>query len=121
MSEFQLETEGLGTKKSYYFREKSLQVGDEIVNILGHRLRGLHLKQVQDILSSAIASTFEKYEIDLVICRRHSNGIDRSASPSKSPSPKPRNSSLDSYLNSNDEEIPDNLKRNSLVSSIVSM
>lgn len=96
-------------------------MGDEIVNILGHRLRGLHLKQVQEILGSAIVSTFEKYEIDLVICRRHSNDIDQSTSPTKSSDPKARNSSLDSYLNSNDDENQDNLKRNSLVSSIVSM
>lgn len=90
-------------------------MGDEIVNILGHRLRGLQLKQVQEILISAIKSTFEKYEIDLVICRRQAN--ERDQSPAMEPS-KARNSSLDSYLNSNDEDCN---KNKSIVSSIVSM
>ncbi len=93
-------------------------MGDEIVNILGHRLRGLQLKQVQEILTSAIKSTFEKYEIDLVICRRQPNDSDHS--PAKEPN-KARNSSLDSYLNSNDEDLSTTPKSKSIVSSIVSM
>jgi hypothetical protein len=101
-------------------------VGDEIVNILGHRLRGLQLKQVQEILSTAVKTTTEKYEIDLVICRRHSNDTDHLSDDhlaihSAANEPKMRNSSLDSYLNSNDDDNEITNINTSIVSSIVSM
>ncbi|XP_049548705.1 uncharacterized protein LOC125959803 isoform X2 [Anopheles darlingi] len=106
------------------YREGSIQPNDEIVNILGKRLRGLSTRQVQDLLNSCTrrtgtAGSCSRSSIDLVICRSRANGTDHDfdddhhqqqqqqhheADPSRPPSvnrrlfPNNRKISLDSYL-----------------------
>ncbi|XP_035780446.1 serine-rich adhesin for platelets-like [Anopheles albimanus] len=63
------------------YREGSIQPNDEIVNILGKRLRGLSTRQVQDLLNSCTRRTgtaggCSRSSIDLVICRSRANGTD---------------------------------------------
>ncbi|XP_050082761.1 uncharacterized protein LOC126569598 isoform X2 [Anopheles aquasalis] len=105
------------------YREGSIQPNDEIVNILGKRLRGLSTRQVQDLLNSCTRRTgtaggCSRSSIDLVICRSRANGTDHDfdddhhqhqqqhhdADPSRPPSvnrrlfQNSRKVSLDSYL-----------------------
>ncbi|XP_058056817.1 uncharacterized protein LOC131208182 [Anopheles bellator] len=97
------------------YREGSIQPNDEIVNILGKRLRGLSTRQVQDLLNGCTrrgASGGGRSSIDLVICRSRANGTDHDSEdhqhlqqqPSRPPSVNrrlfrnSRKTSLDSYL-----------------------
>ncbi|XP_058120088.1 serine-rich adhesin for platelets-like [Anopheles ziemanni] len=96
------------------YRDGSIQPNDEIVNILGKRLRGLSMRQVQDLLNScgSRGRTGGRTSIDLVICRSRANGTDHeqeqegtqpptSRPPSSASRKLFRNSrkvSLDSYL-----------------------
>ncbi|XP_052865687.1 serine-rich adhesin for platelets-like [Anopheles cruzii] len=98
------------------YREGSIQPNDEIVNILGKRLRGLSTRQVQDLLNGCTrrgASGGGRSSIDLVICRSRANGTDHDSDdhhqqPQQQPSRPPsvsrrlfrnsRKTSLDSYL-----------------------
>uniref|UniRef100_A0A182MEG4 PDZ domain-containing protein n=1 Tax=Anopheles culicifacies TaxID=139723 RepID=A0A182MEG4_9DIPT len=57
-------------------REGSIKPNDEIVNILGKRLRGLSMRQVQELLNSCARRGTGRTSIDLVICRSRANGID---------------------------------------------
>ncbi|CAO1353077.1 unnamed protein product [Diamesa tonsa] len=95
-------------------KDGSLQTGDEIINIQGHRVRGLYLRQVYEILNATIANqlTADKCEIDLVICRKNASDNDRNTGVTISPNSSRKNSEEDM------EEFP---KRHSLVSSMVSM
>lgn len=65
----------------------TIQVGDEIVNILGRCLRGMTMPQVQELLIDSTKGT-NRCEIDLVICRYVTNSKE-----------KMRKKSIDSYLN----------------------
>uniref|UniRef100_A0A182KDD5 PDZ domain-containing protein n=1 Tax=Anopheles christyi TaxID=43041 RepID=A0A182KDD5_9DIPT len=58
------------------FREGSIKPNDEIVNILGKRLRGLSMRQVQELLNSCARRGTGRTSIDLVICRSRANGTD---------------------------------------------
>ncbi|XP_055599022.1 uncharacterized protein LOC129748425 [Uranotaenia lowii] len=49
--------------------EGTIQPNDEIVNILGKRLRGLSMRQVQELLNSCSRRCSGRTSIDLVICR----------------------------------------------------
>ncbi|KFB49564.1 AGAP008384-PA-like protein [Anopheles sinensis] len=97
------------------YRDGSIQPNDEIVNILGKRLRGLSMRQVQELLNScgSRGRTGGRTSIDLVICRSRANGTDHDQEhegPTQPPTSRPpssasrklfRNSrkvSLDSYL-----------------------
>lgn len=95
-------------------RDGSLQTGDEIINIQGHRVRGLYLRQVYEILNATIAnqSTAEKCEIDLVICRKNASDNDRNTGVTLITNTSRKNS---------EEELEEFPKRHSLVSSMVSM
>ncbi|XP_050076676.1 serine-rich adhesin for platelets-like [Anopheles maculipalpis] len=57
-------------------REGSIKPNDEIVNILGKRLRGLSMRQVQELLNSCARRGTGRTSIDLVICRSKANGTD---------------------------------------------
>uniref|UniRef100_A0A182PLR6 PDZ domain-containing protein n=1 Tax=Anopheles epiroticus TaxID=199890 RepID=A0A182PLR6_9DIPT len=57
-------------------REGSIKPNDEIVNILGKRLRGLSMRQVQELLNSCARRSTGRTSIDLVICRSRANGTD---------------------------------------------
>lgn len=57
-------------------REGSIKPNDEIVNILGKRLRGLSMRQVQELLNSCARRGTGRTSIDLVICRSRANGTD---------------------------------------------
>lgn len=65
----------------------TIQLGDEIVNILGRCLRGMTMPQVQELLIDSTKGT-ARCEIDLVICRYVTNSKE-----------KIRKKSIDSYLN----------------------
>uniref|UniRef100_A0A182YDU2 PDZ domain-containing protein n=1 Tax=Anopheles stephensi TaxID=30069 RepID=A0A182YDU2_ANOST len=58
-------------------REGSIKPNDEIVNILGKRLRGLSMRQVQELLNSCARRGTGRTSIDLVICRSRANGTDQ--------------------------------------------
>ncbi|XP_041778901.1 probable GPI-anchored adhesin-like protein PGA55 [Anopheles merus] len=57
-------------------REGSIKPNDEIVNILGKRLRGLSMREVQELLNSCARRGTGRTSIDLVICRSRANGTD---------------------------------------------
>ncbi|XP_055645086.1 uncharacterized protein LOC129780629 [Toxorhynchites rutilus septentrionalis] len=92
------------------YTEGTIQPNDEIVNILGKRLRGLSMRQVQDLLNSCTRRGGGRTSIDLVICRSKVNDSDLLYDESVSQQEPPVNRrlfrnnrmiSLDSYL---DEE-----------------
>uniref|UniRef100_A0A1Y9H1Z2 PDZ domain-containing protein n=2 Tax=Anopheles dirus TaxID=7168 RepID=A0A1Y9H1Z2_9DIPT len=97
-------------------REGSIQPNDEVVNILGKRLRGLSMRQVQELLNSCARRGTGRASIDLVICRSRANGTDqqdgdehqqqqqRPPSVSRRLFRNSRKISLDSYL---EDERPD--------------
>lgn len=63
------------------YAEGTIQPNDEIVNILGKRLRGMSMRQVQDLLNSCTrpghrTSSSSSTSIDLVICRSKVNDSD---------------------------------------------
>ncbi|XP_058818699.1 uncharacterized protein LOC131681734 [Topomyia yanbarensis] len=58
------------------YTEGTIQPNDEIVNILGKRLRGLSMRQVQDLLNSCTRRSSGRTSIDLVICRNKANDSD---------------------------------------------
>lgn len=58
------------------YTEGTIQPNDEIVNILGKRLRGLSMRQVQDLLNSCTRRGSGRTSIDLVICRSKVNDSD---------------------------------------------
>lgn len=58
------------------YTEGTIQPNDEIVNILGKRLRGLSMRQVQDLLNGCTRRGSGRTSIDLVICRSKVNDTD---------------------------------------------
>lgn len=65
-------------------REGTIQIGDEIVNVAGHSVRGISMQQIRDLLESAY-NRKDQTDIDMVICRY---GMFK---------PKLRKKSIDSY------------------------
>lgn len=51
-----------------HFREGTIQIGDEIVNVCGQSVRGLTILQVRELLEDAYTDR-TKTDIDMVICR----------------------------------------------------
>ncbi|XP_058448350.1 partitioning defective 3 homolog [Malaya genurostris] len=87
------------------YTEGTIQPNDEIVNILGKRLRGLSMRQVQDLLNSCTRRGSGRTSIDLVICRNKANDSDLLAEELNQQQPVNRRLfrdnrmiSLDSYL-----------------------
>lgn len=74
------------------FREGTIQIGDEIVNVSGRSVRGMSMIQVRELLESAYNST-EQSDIDLVICRYVTKHTHKSL----------RKKSIDSYLTEIDD------------------
>lgn len=69
----------------FFFRDKNLRVGDEIVNVNGRRLRGLSMPAARRILCSG------PVEVDIVIAR----SVAKQESPMKREPIKMRESSVD--------------------------
>lgn len=85
------------------YTEGTIQPNDEIVNILGKRLRGLSMRQVQDLLNGCTRRGSGRTSIDLVICRSKVNDSDLDLQQQQQPVNRRlfRNNrmiSLDSYL-----------------------
>lgn len=76
----------------FVYREGTIQIGDEIVNVSGRSVRGLSMIQVRELLESAYNST-DQGDIDLVICRYVTKQTHRSL----------RKKSIDSYLTDIDD------------------
>lgn len=54
----------------FTYRDKTIEINDEIVNVLGRRLSGLTMLQVQELLKNITkGKTDDLNEIDFVICR----------------------------------------------------
>ncbi|XP_055550811.1 uncharacterized protein LOC129733192 isoform X2 [Wyeomyia smithii] len=88
------------------YTEGTIQPNDEIVNILGKRLRGLSMRQVQDLLNGCTRRGSGRTSIDLVICRSKVNDSDLFSEELEQQQPANRRLfrnnrmiSLDSYLN----------------------
>lgn len=78
------------TENAYFYlcRDGTIQLGDEIVKVFGHCLRGMTIHQVQELLVNSTKGT-KRCDIDLVICRHVANNKE-----------KLRKKSVDSYLDS---------------------
>ncbi|XP_053693710.1 uncharacterized protein LOC128741738 [Sabethes cyaneus] len=89
------------------YTDGTIQPNDEIVNILGKRLRGLSMRQVQDLLNGCTRRGTGRTSIDLVICRSKVNDSDLFGEELEQQQQPPANRrlfrnnrmiSLDSYL-----------------------
>lgn len=76
-------------------RDGTIQIGDEIVNIMGRSLRELNIQQVQELLMVSTQGD-EEAVIDLVICRSMANYIEPIHITNCT---KQRNNSTDTYFN----------------------
>ena len=84
--------DGISALFFYVFRDGRLQIGDELINVNGCRLRGVGLQEARDILQNA------PKDVDIVIARCGGDAgsvrpvaesSSPSASPEESPSPTP--------------------------------
>lgn len=85
-----------------FSRQSTIVPDDEIINIMGRRLRGLSPHQVTELLNSAYKTGKEtNSEIDIVISRNNSPSISTPTSESRNDNlKKTRKISLDSFMKS---------------------
>lgn len=78
-------------------REGTIKPGDEVINIMGRRLRGLSFQQVQELLNTSSKGSSCNNEIDLVIC--HNLTEIKEEKPMTLIKDSSRRISLESHLN----------------------
>uniref|UniRef100_U5EL40 Putative pdz domain containing protein found in a variety of eumetazoan signaling molecules n=1 Tax=Corethrella appendiculata TaxID=1370023 RepID=U5EL40_9DIPT len=84
-------------------RDGTIKIGDEIVNVIGKRLRGLSLQQVNELFLNCTKT--KAPTIDLVICRSKANDNDLQTKMVKHKTKAARKISLDSYTIENDQQM----------------